>query len=170
MLCLFDSIFWPMRKNWPSAGLNEGSPIVFLVIWKLGLNWFVYHPGEVSLYNGGSRLSDKGGGGGGGASSRLWDKGEPVSKKIFFFGLKIRGAGPPSPSPKSATALHGLCAFPSWPRLWNLEPGVYICDIAIKLVEEVQWRPTRVLPLPARAKLQWAARTIGFTSVGLPKT
>ena len=38
-----------------------------------------------------------GGGGGGGRSSRPWDKaGGPVSKKLFRFGLKIRG-GPGAP-------------------------------------------------------------------------
>ena len=43
--------------------------------------------------------------------SRLWDKGGggmgvggPASKKNFHFGLKIRGAGPPGPSPGSTTA------------------------------------------------------------------
>ena len=50
-----------------------------------------------------------GGGGCGGRSSRPWDKGDARSQKNFFrpfapqFGLKIRGAGPPGHSPRSAT-------------------------------------------------------------------
>ena len=76
--------------------------------------WSTVEPVHTS---GGSRRSDKGGGDGGGRgrSSRPWDKGGgggagAVTPKKFFrpfkpqFGLKIRGGGPPGPSPKSATA------------------------------------------------------------------
>ena len=72
--------------------------------------WSTVEPVHTS---GGSRRSDKGGGGGGGRgrSSRPWDKGGGgQSPKKVFSALqtsvwsKIRGGGPPGPSPKSATA------------------------------------------------------------------
>ena len=54
-----------------------------------------------------------------GRSSRPWDKGGGGGLKIFFrpfgphFGIKIRGAGSPGPSPGSATAFPSV---PPWTR------------------------------------------------------
>ena len=65
--------------------------------------------GQSNIFSGGSRHSDGPGGGRGGGHPDPEIRGMPGLKKTFFrpfapqFGLKIRGAGPPGPSPRSAT-------------------------------------------------------------------
>ena len=69
-------------------------------------------------YNGGSRPSDKGGGGGGGHQTlRSGGRGLVSEKNSFHpfgpqFGLKIRGAGSPGPSPRSVTVIYKVGGWP----------------------------------------------------------
>ena len=65
--------------------------------------WWVKY--TIGMNSGGSRPSDKGSGGGG-RSSRPWDKGAAISKKIFWTlraSVWSKNRGAPGPAPGSAT-------------------------------------------------------------------